>query len=99
MSRPKKPTPIERLVAAMERCARNKGEAQWTNGYRTAYSQDAKRHAAEETRLYNKEMAQWTLVAEAQAAFRLLALRLLREARRSQPSRSSRSSKRGTRNG
>lgn len=74
----KKPTPVERLMAAMDRCALARGEAQWTNGYRTA---KGGRHP-DEARLYEKEQRQWQAVGHSEQAFRRLASRLLREARR-----------------
>lgn len=71
----KQPTPIARLMAAMDRCAIARGEAQWTNGYRAA------KGGAEEARLHPKEQRQWQNVERTEAAFRRLAARLLRAAR------------------
>lgn len=69
-----KPTALERLMAAMDRCAVARGEAMWTNGYRAA------KGAPAEGRLWAKEQRQWERVHQTDAAFRRLALRLLREA-------------------
>jgi hypothetical protein len=71
----KHPTRVERLMAAMDRCAIARGEAQWTNGYRAA------KGGAEEARLHPKEQLQWEEVGRQEAAFRRLAARLLRSAR------------------
>jgi hypothetical protein len=71
----KKPAPIQQLVAAMDRCAVSRGEAQWTNGYRAA-------NKADEHRLWSKEQAQWWEVGRADDAFRRLAARLLRAERK-----------------
>jgi hypothetical protein len=79
MAKSKKPTPVERLVAAMDRCAVARGEAQWTNGYRAGRL--AMDHA-ESDRLYSKEMFQWKAVVNAERAFRRLAQRIIAEARR-----------------
>ena len=48
----KKLTPIQRLMAAMDECAIARGEANWTNGYRTGRGGSAEH-------LYDKERAQW----------------------------------------
>lgn len=71
----KKPTPIERLMNAMDACAVARGEAQWTHGYRTG-------RPDKEAELYAKQMAQWTTVEKAEARFRRVALAVLREARK-----------------
>jgi hypothetical protein len=78
MSRKQKP-PIERLVAAMDLCAGARGEAQWTNGYRTGAVGVG---SLESERLYAKEQRQWAYVDVADKKFRRLAARLLREARK-----------------
>lgn len=70
----KHPTPVALLMAAMDRCAIARGEAQWTNGYRTG------KGGAEEARLYPKEQLQWKEVGRQEAAFWRLAARLLRAA-------------------
>jgi hypothetical protein len=72
----KQASPLKQLVAAMDRCAVARGEAQWTNGYRAA------KGGAEELRLHDKEMGQWLRVDRADAAFRRLAARLLRAERK-----------------
>jgi hypothetical protein len=72
----KRPTPIERLMMAKDHCAALHGEAQWVNGYRAAAG------PKEEERLRAKEAAYWRDVTKADAAFRRLAQRLLREASR-----------------
>lgn len=64
-------TPVQRLMAAMDECAIARGEANWTNGYRTG-----KGGAAEH--LYDKERAQWQKCDEVERKFRNLAARLLR---------------------
>lgn len=71
-------TPIQRLVAAMDRCAIARAEAQWTNGYRTGI---ARSNPREEARLHSKEMLQWKAVDKADAAFQRLAQTVLRTAR------------------
>ena len=71
-----KPKPIDRLLAAMDRCAVARGEAQWTHGYRAAKGEPT---ASE---LWAKEQAQWKRVDETERAFRRVAVRLLREASR-----------------
>lgn len=70
-----KQKPIDRLMAAMDRCAIARGEALWTNGYRASAAR------SEADRMHAKEMEQWKAVGLAEEAFRRLALRLLREAR------------------
>ena len=77
MARRKQPTPVQRLVAAMDACALARSEAQWTNGYRAA----AGAKHPDEARLYAKEQRQWQHVARAERRFRRLAQRLIREAR------------------
>jgi hypothetical protein len=68
--------PIDRLMAAMDRCAVARGEAQWTNGYRTGTLK-----GGEQDRLWPKEQAQFREVESAEKNFRRLAMRLLRGAR------------------
>ena len=68
-------TPTARLMAAMDRCAKAHGEAQWTNGYRAGAQSDLH---ADGNRLYKKEVAQWQSSYRADAAFRRLAQRLTR---------------------
>lgn len=71
----KQPSAIERLVAAMDRCAVARGEAQWTNGYRTGKGEtDGARKL-----LFSKEMRQWSEVESAERNFRRVAQRLFRE--------------------
>ena len=71
----RKPSDLDRLIAAMDRCAVARGEAQWTNGYRTAA------RPAEQDRLHPKEIQQWKAVEQAEKNFRKLASSLLRRAR------------------
>lgn len=73
-----KQKPIDRLMAAMDRCAIARGEAMWTNGYRNAI---ANYDGAQWARWHDREKQQWKNVERDEAAFRRLALRLLREAR------------------
>lgn len=73
-----KPTPTECLMAAMDRCATARGEAQWTNGYRAGAQSD---FDVDGLRLHGKEMEQWQGVERAEAAFRRLAQRLTRGSR------------------
>lgn len=70
-----KVTDIDRLMAAMDRCALARGEALWTNGYRTGTTKPG-----EEERLFAKEQAQHRASELAERNFRKLALRLLRKA-------------------
>lgn len=64
---------LAKLMAAMERCATVRGEADWTNGYRSASSR------SEEARLYPKEQAQWREVGRANGAFKRIASKVLRD--------------------
>lgn len=75
MSRARKATPLERLMAAMDRCAIARGEAQYTSGYRSASGVEV------QDRMWARQQAQWKVVDDAEAKFRRLAQRLLREAR------------------
>jgi hypothetical protein len=65
---------IARLVEAMDRCAVARGEAHWTNGYRAA-------KPLAEAELWAREIEQWKAVDRADAAFRRIALSVLRNAR------------------
>lgn len=76
---PKKQKPIDALMDAMDRCAMARGEATWTNGYRTASGKLIA--MSEDARLNDKEARQWEYVDSVEKGFRRLALRLLREAR------------------
>lgn len=67
---------LAKLMAAMDRCAIARGEAQWMNGYRAKAGVNS-----EDSRLYAKEQAQWREVDLADAAFRRLAIRVLRSGR------------------
>lgn len=78
MTKRTKKTPVERLMEAMDRCAIARGEAMWTNGYRTARG----KNDAEDGRLYGKEQWYHRRCEAAERAFRRLAQRVVREARR-----------------
>jgi hypothetical protein len=67
-------TPIERLMAGMDRCALIRGEAQWKNGYRAGRPDS-------EGRLYEVEMALWKRCGIEEARFRKLCAQVLRESR------------------
>lgn len=78
----KRRKPIERLMAAMDRCALARGEVQWTHGYRTAKgAHKALLLAAspEDRELYLKEQRQWKEVDRAEKAYKRLALQILNE--------------------
>lgn len=75
----RKQKPIDRLMAAMDACAIARGEAQWTNGYRTAYVKAKDYKEPEADRLYAKQELQLVRAAVSEIKFRRLALRLLRE--------------------
>lgn len=77
----KQPTPVQRLVAAMDRCAVARGEAQWTHGYRSRFEATPNHDTAEADRLAERNMKQWVMVDAAERNFQRLAARLLREAR------------------
>ena len=70
-----KAKPIDRLMAAMDDCARARAEANWTNGYRASKQGDP----TEESRLYEKEQQQWAACERVEKRFRRVAMRLLRE--------------------
>lgn len=82
-------SPVVRLMAAMDRCALARGEAQWVNGYRAHYEgcltlqsgREAVERDAETHRLRVKENQQWARVTLAEAAFKRLAQRIPRKAR------------------
>lgn len=67
-------TAVERLMQGMDECARARGEAQWTNGYRAGNPQ-------KEKALHEKEMMQWKHVGECEAKFKRLCARVLSEVR------------------
>lgn len=69
---------LERILAAADRMAVARGEAQWTNGYRAATHVNP----VEEKRLYDKEQAQWKYVGRVEGRARKAFLSVLREARR-----------------
>lgn len=78
MPRPVKHTPQTLLIAllgAAETCAKVRGHAQWLNGYRAGKQSD------EEDCLWEEERARWRAVADADAAFRRVAQRVIRQAR------------------
>ena len=70
----KRQSPVDRIMAGMERCAHARGEAQWCNGYRTG------RPDREES-LFAKE--QWLRghAGREHLRFKRLVQRVLREAR------------------
>jgi len=75
---PERLKPIDKLMAAMDRCAIARGEAQWTHGYRTGI---VKTDPTQGDRLWERERAQWEKCGAVENRFRRLAKRLLREAR------------------
>lgn len=80
-------TPIEKLMQYMDACARARGEASFTQGYRALYengSLDTAHNDAEAKRLYEKEQNQWKYCAVVEARFRRYAQHLLRKAGRGQ---------------
>lgn len=70
-----KAKPIDRLMEAMDECARARGEPNYTMGYRAAKGEP------EESLLYDKEKRQWQYCDLVEKRFRRKALRILREAR------------------
>ena len=80
MSETAKRKPIDLLMAAMDRCAMTRGNAQWTQGYRARYEREMGHEHPEAARLRTRENHEWELNGEAEKAFRRLAMRLLREA-------------------
>jgi hypothetical protein len=66
-------TPIERLMNAMDDCAIARGGAMYINGLRAGNPNDPK--------LLQEEMERWRVMDRAEARFRRVALRVLREAR------------------
>ena len=72
---------VERLLVGMDKCARVRGEAQWTNGYRAAKGREFD-DSAEGERMWQKERGWWTRVETTDNAFRRLCLKVLREVER-----------------
>jgi hypothetical protein len=77
----KKQKSIDLLMLAMDACAVARGEAQWTQGYRTKMLSNGNYSASDEASLYRKEQEQWRTVERFEKKFRRLALRILREHR------------------
>lgn len=71
----KKPSPVERLVAAMRIAAGAQGQAQWTNGYRAG-------RPDKEAALHEREMTEWDAVEKAEVAFERVCKQVLRDARK-----------------
>jgi hypothetical protein len=72
----KKSKPIERLMEAMDDCARARGETMYTLGWRSAKGEPVS------SSLFEKQRAHWRDVTKVESSFRRLAMRLLREAAR-----------------
>lgn len=82
----RKPTPIHKLLAAMDRCAVSRGEMMYTMGYRARREISERLHDDPEAqRLRVKQDVQMAASVLTENNFRRLATRLLREARRESP--------------
>jgi hypothetical protein len=71
----KRRSPVDRIMAAMDRLAFARGEANWCNGYR------AGRPDCEES-LWPKQQKLWAAVDREERRFKRLVQRVLREARK-----------------